>query len=60
MDFGLSNSFMFSVETSTLGMDHTFSTSFPSIIVTNIETMVADILQENTIQIYEDLEKLKN
>jgi hypothetical protein len=60
VDLGLSNSPTSSVETCTLGMDHTFSTSLPLSSVPHVEKMVANIMQENIVKIHEDLEKLQN
>jgi hypothetical protein len=53
MDLGLSSSFTHSVDTISLGMDHTIENSLPSSSMTSIETMVAIVPQKNVIQIHE-------
>jgi hypothetical protein len=55
---GLSNSLTSSVETCTLGMDHTFSTTLPSSSVSHVETMVSIIFQDNIVKIHEDISSL--
>lgn len=60
MDLGLSRSFTPSIDTSALGVNHTFDNSLPSSSLKNFETMVANILQDDIIQINEDLENLQN
>jgi hypothetical protein len=60
MDLGLSNSPTSSVETSTLGMDHAFSTSFPLSSMSHVEIIFFYIPQDNIIKIHEDLANLQN
>jgi hypothetical protein len=60
MVLGSSSSFTTSVDTSTLGMDHTPSNPPVSSSVKHVDTMVSNVLQENIIEIHEELEKLQN
>jgi hypothetical protein len=59
VDLGLSSYPTSSVETSTLGMDRTISTSLPLISEMQVDK-IANIPQKNLIQIHEDLENLQH
>lgn len=59
MDVGLFSSSTSSVEIGTLGMDLTFSTSFPSSIVSNFEAIIVDAPWDDIINIHEELENFK-
>jgi hypothetical protein len=60
VDLELFSSPTSSVETSTLGMDLTFSTYFPSSSVSNVEKFISHMPQEDIIKIHEELENLQN